>query len=516
MSERPAGNRPTPDGGTREGRDLQPTPWGARATGSLFAKGQPGRRALSFPAWDGGPVPAALPEACLRQIPAELPALSEPEVMRHFTQLSVLNHHIERGMYPLGSCTMKYNPRLNEQVASQPGFLFLHPEQDASDLQGLLAALALLQESLCEITGLAACCLHPAAGAQGEYLGMLVIRSLHLENGQDERVEILIPDSAHGTNPASGVLTGMKPVTIASRNDGRIDMAGLRKAVGPRTAGIMITNPNTLGLFETDIQEIAHVVHAAGGRLYMDGANLNAILGKVRPGDMGFDVVHLNLHKTFSTPHGGGGPGAGPICVTSELARFLPGPLIREEAGHYHLVPPERPENPTVHSYLGNVGVCLRALAYILRNGHDGLRRVAERAVLNANYLLARLRDDLPVPHATGCLHEFVATGTPWKKEYGVRTLDIAKRLLDYGVHAPTIYFPLIVDEALMIEPTETESKESLDRFVAAIKAIKQEAAADADLVRTAPHTTPVSRLDEAQAARHPDLSFLGPCSCSW
>ncbi len=506
----------TRDGPPAVGRTATgPNPWGGDLPGSVFDKGQPGRRGLTFPSWDGARVDTSLPAASLRAKPAELPELSEPEVMRHFTQLSVLNHHIDRGMYPLGSCTMKYNPRLNEQVTSWPGFALLHPEQTDNDVQGLLGALKLLQDSLCEITGFAACSLHPAAGAHGEYLGMLVIRSLHLAKGQADRVEILIPDSAHGTNPASVVMTGMKPVTIVSRPDGRIDVDQLRATVGPRTAGIMITNPNTLGLFEKEILEIARVVHETGGRLYMDGANLNAILGKARPGDMGFDVVHLNLHKTFSTPHGGGGPGAGPICVTRELAPFLPGPLIAQEAGRFTLTQPLHGEPTAVHSYMGNVGVCLRALAYILRNGHDGLQRVAERAVLNANYLLARLKHLLPVPHADGCLHEFVATGGPWKKAYDVRTLDIAKRLLDYGVHAPTIYFPLIVDEALMIEPTETESKESLDRFVDALKAIHREAQTDPQLVRTAPHTTPVSRLDEAQAARQPDLSYLGPCSCS-
>jgi glycine dehydrogenase subunit 2 len=409
---------------------------------------------------------------------------------------------------------MKYNPRLNEQVAAMPGFALLHPEQGAEDIQGLLSALKLLQDSLCEITGFAACSLHPAAGAQGEYLGMLVIRALHLSHGEDERVEILIPDSAHGTNPASVVMTGMKPVTIPSSADGRIDMEGLRKVVGPQTAGIMITNPNTLGLFEKNIIAIARIVHDAGGRLYMDGANMNAILGKVRPGDMGFDVVHLNLHKTFSTPHGGGGPGAGPICVTQELEPFLPGPIIVAQEGRYAFGRLPGPGDSAIHPYFGHVGVCLRALAYILRNGRDGLTRIAERSVLNANYLLAQIQEILPVLHADGCLHEFVATGSSWKKEYGVRTLDIAKRLLDYGVHAPTIYFPLIVEEALMIEPTESEPKESLDRFVAIIAAIRREAEHDPALVRNAPHTTPVSRIDEAQAARQPDLSFLGPCGC--
>ncbi len=488
--------------------------WGAGLQASLFAKGRAGRRALRLPPWDGAPVDTALPAAARRAAPCDLPALSEPEVMRHYTQLSTLNHNIERGMYPLGSCTMKFNPRLNEEVAALPGFAALHPEQDDADAQGLLEALARLQDALCRLTGFPACSLHPAAGAHGEFLGMQVIRAFHLARGERDRDQILIPDSAHGTNPASVTMVGMRPATLASRPNGRIDLEALRRAVGPRTAGIMITNPNTLGLFETEIGAIARVVHEAGGRLYMDGANFNAILGKARPADMGFDVVHINLHKTFSTPHGGGGPGAGPICVSAELAPFLPGPVITRREGQWRLEAPATPCTPSVHSYFGNVGVCLRALAYILSNGGDGLTRVAERAVLNANYVLACLKDILPVPHAEGCLHEFVASAAAWKEQHGIRALDLAKRLLDFGVHAPTVYFPLIVDEALMIEPTESEPKESLDAFVAAIRQIHREARTDPELLHNAPHTTPVRRLDEARAARQPDLAHLGPCNC--
>ena len=489
--------------------------WHGGEMTSLFAKGRRGRRALRLPAWDGEAVAVALPEADRRAEPADLPDLSEPEVMRHYTRISSLNHHIERGMYPLGSCTMKFNPRLNEQIAAMSGFAALHPAQDPEDMQGLLAALKLLEDSLCEVTGFAACSLIPAAGAQGEYLGMLVIRARHLAKGEVDRREILIPDSAHGTNPASVVLAGMTPRTVKSRDDGRIDLQALREACGPRTAGIMITNPNTLGLFETEILTIAEIVHAAGGRLYMDGANLNAILGRARPGDMGFDVVHLNLHKTFSTPHGGGGPGAGPICVTAELEPFLPGPRLVERDDQFIFArAPEGADDLAIHGWLGNVGVCLRALAYILRTGGDGLKRVSDMAVLNANYLLARLRPILPVDHPEGCLHEFVASGRTWSKQYGVRTLDIAKRLLDFGVHAPTIYFPLIVDEAFMVEPTESEPRESLDHFVAALEKIHEEAATQPELLRTAPHATPVGRLDEAQAARQPDLRWRGPCNC--
>jgi len=491
-----------------------PQRWGAALQDSLFAKGRAGRRALTFPAFDGDAADAEVPAAARRGAACDLPALSEPEVMRHFTLLSNLNHHIERGMYPLGSCTMKYNPRLNEKVAALPGFASLHPEQEDDDVQGLLCALKLLENALCEITGFDACCLHPSAGAHGEYLGMQVIRAFHLERGDRDRVEVLIPDSAHGTNPASVAMTGMKPRTVKSGADGRLDPQALRAAVGPQTAGIMITNPNTLGLFEERIVEVAAIIHEAGGRLYMDGANMNAILGKARPGAMGFDVVHLNLHKTFSTPHGGGGPGAGPICVTGELAPFLPAPTIESRDGRYFLDHHVGECRPRIHSFQGNVGVALRALAYILRCGGDGLARAAERAVLNANYLRRRLEGVLRVDHAEGCLHEFVATGSDWKEDYGVRTLDIAKRMLDYGLHAPTVYFPLIVEEALMVEPTETESKESLDGFVEALRAIRREAETDPDLLHRAPVATPVSRLDEAGAARNPDLSWLGPCNC--
>lgn len=492
-----------------------PRRWNADLPDSIFDQGGPGRRGLTFPKWDGAAVDAALPTEVCRAEAADLPALSEPEVMRHFTKLSTLNHHIERGMYPLGSCTMKYNPRVNEQVVALPGLADLHPEQGAEDIQGLLAALKLLENQLCEITGFPACSLIPAAGAHGEYLGMLVIRAFHLARADRDRVEILIPDSAHGTNPASVVIAGMKPRTIKSRPDGRIDLDALRGAVGEQTAGIMITNPNTLGLFENDIQEIADIVHEAGGKLYMDGANLNAIMGKVRPGDMGFDVVHMNLHKTFSTPHGGGGPGAGPICVAKELAPFLPGPWIKEtDDGQFELTKMPMRGSNSIHAYFGNVGVSLRALAYILRNGGNGLTRVSECAVLNAKYLHHQLSDILAVSNAEGCMHEFVASGTPWKNEFGVRTLDIAKRMLDYGIHAPTIYFPLIVEEAFMVEPTETESRESLDQFVAVMRQIHQEAKENPELLLNAPVSTPVGRMDEAAAARQPDLRWLGPCNC--
>jgi glycine dehydrogenase subunit 2 len=487
--------------------------WCSELQESLFTKSREGVSGYKLPSWTGAPVTINLPEVSLRQNECDLPSISEPEVMRHFTALSTLNHHIERGMYPLGSCTMKYNPRMNEQVAALPGFSSLHPEQDVEDIQGMLEALYILQDMLCEITGFSDCCLQPAAGAHGEFLGMQVIRAFHLANGDYNRVEVLIPDSAHGTNPASVVVAGMKPVTIKSGDDGRIDLEVLRAACNENTAGIMITNPSTLGLFEKDIVEISKIIHEAGGRLYMDGANMNAIMGKSRPAEMGFDVIHLNLHKTFSTPHGGGGPGSGPICVTAELAPFLPAPIIVEDDGQFDLAGYQE-QRPSVHPYFGNVGICIRALTYILRCGGNGLTRVSEIAVLNANYIKAELEGILDIDHSEGCLHEFVATGKHWKEKFGVRTLDVAKRLLDYGVHAPTVYFPLIVDEALMIEPTETESLESLKLFIAAIKSIREEAENNPELLHNAPVSTPVGRMDETKAARQPDLSWMGPCNC--
>ncbi len=487
--------------------------WCSELQESLFTKSREGVTGYKLPAWTGTPVEVNLPEGSLRQKECDLPSISEPEVMRHFTALSTLNHHIERGMYPLGSCTMKYNPRMNEQVAALPGFSSLHPEQDVEDIQGMLEALYILQDMLCEITGFSDCCLQPSAGAHGEFLGMQVIRAFHLAKGDDNRVEVLIPDSAHGTNPASVVVAGMKPVTIKSGDDGRIDLEVLRAACNENTAGIMITNPSTLGLFEKDIVEISKIIHEAGGRLYMDGANMNAIMGKSRPAEMGFDVIHLNLHKTFSTPHGGGGPGSGPICVTEELAPFLPAPIIVDDDGQFELAGYQE-QRPSVHPYFGNVGICIRALTYILRCGGNGLTRVSEIAVLNANYIKAELAGILDIDHSEGCLHEFVATGKQWKEKFGVRTLDVAKRLLDYGVHAPTVYFPLIVDEALMIEPTETESLASLKLFIAAIKSIREEAENNPELLHNAPVSTPVGRMDETKAARQPDLSWMGPCNC--
>jgi glycine dehydrogenase subunit 2 len=399
---------------------------------------------------------------------------------------------------------MKHNPRVNEQVAAMPGFAALHPAQDAADMQGLLAALRLLEDSLCEVTGFDACSLIPAAGAQGEYMGMMVIRKLHEANGDHDRTEILIPDSAHGTNPASVVIMGMTPRTIKSRADGRIDLENLREACGPKTAGIMITNPNTLGLFETDIVEIAEVVHAAGGRLYMDGANLNAIMGRARPGDMGFDVVHLNLHKTFSTPHGGGGPGAGPVCVTPELEQFLPVPRVVKDGEIYRLEEDYPLSVGKVHAFFGNFGILVRAYSYILSVGKY-LKEVSQYAVLNANYIKERLKGDYHLPYDRPCMHECVFTDK-LQQEHHVATLDIAKRLMDHGFHPPTIYFPLVVSGAIMIEPTESESKETLDLFIDAMKQIAQEAVDCPDCLHESPQFPKVQRLDETAAARNPCL----------
>ena len=495
---------------SQERQGATPARWGADLQTSLFAKGRAGRRATTMPAWRGDAVDTRLPAGTLRAAPADLPSLSEPEVLRHYTLLSNLNHHIERGLYPLGSCTMKYNPRLNEKVAALSGFASLHPEQDEADLQGLLCALKLLQDALCEITGFAACSLQPAAGAHGEYLGMQVIRARHLDRGESGRTEVLIPDSAHGTNPASVVLTGMKPRTLKSGPDGRLDLAALRAAVGPQTAGIMITNPNTLGLFECDIVEVARIVHDAGGLLYMDGANLNAILGKAKPALMGFDVVHLNLHKTFSTPHGGGGPGAGPVGVAERVRPFLPISRVRTHSdGTYHLDYDAPKSIGYIAPFYGNFGILVRAYAYLRMLGREGLRETSDMAVLNANYIQERLRPHFAAVTPGRCMHECVFSGKPLGA-HGVHTLDLAKALIDRGIHPPTVYFPLNVPEAVMIEPTESESRETLDRFCEAMIELAGLAEKDPDALHRAPETMPVGRLDEVAAAKRMDLAYTG------
>lgn len=477
----------------------------------IFEKGSPGRQGYAYPECD---VPAAdltelLPAESLRSRPPALPELSEVEAVRHFIGLSRKNYGVDVGFYPLGSCTMKYNPKFNEEVAAYPGFARLHPYQPDASVQGALGLLWHLERLLCEIAGLARGTLQPAAGAQGELTGLLIIRAYHASRGEGAvRDEIICPDAAHGTNPASAAMAGFRLVQAPTDRRGGLDLDALRAAAGPRTAGLMLTNPNTLGLFDENIAAIAEAVHTAGGLLYYDGANANAILGISRPGDMGFDIVHFNLHKTFSTPHGGGGPGAGPVLVSEPLARFLPVPTIEKDAGGLFRVTRERPEAiGRVRSFFGNFGVLVRAYTYIRSLGPDGMRRVSENAVLHANYLMTRLREHYELPFDRACKHEFVLSGRRQKAQ-GVRTLDIAKRLLDYGFHSPTIYFPLIIDEALMIEPTETEALEDLDRFAEALIAIAREVAEAPELVRQAPHRMPVGRLDETRAARQLDVRW--------
>jgi len=480
---------------------------------TVFELSRPGRRGWRLPPLDVeqlDPVEAFGAEN-LRRSPARLPELSEPEVVRHFVRLAEMNHHIERSIYPLGSCTMKYNPKVNEDVASLPGFAGLHPETDASDCQGAISLMYHLSRHLCAISGMDAVSLEPPAGASGELTGMLIVRA-YLRDMGESRSNVIVPDSAHGTNPASLTLGGFEPVELKSGPDGRVDVGRLREIVDGNTAAIMLTNPNTLGVFETRIAEIVDIVHDAGGLVYLDGANLNASLGIARPGDLGFDVMHFNLHKTFSTPHGGGGPGAGPVGVKSFLADYLPRPLpARDErrsrgVEYYMDYEGERSIGKT-HAWYGNFLVMVKAYAYILALGPEGLRRVAENAVLNANYLQEKLKDVYELPHPGRCQHEFVLSASR-QKEHGVRALDVAKRLLDLGLHAPTIYFPLIVKEALMIEPTETESRRSLDAFVEAMRRIARESVEEPGAVVSAPTSTPVGRLDEARAAKELDVAW--------
>ncbi len=475
---------------------------------TLFELSVRGRRGVDLPPLD---VPEApLPEGLVRS-DLPLPELGEVEVVRHFTRLSQRNYSVDTGFYPLGSCTMKYNPKVHEQVANLPGFAFLHPYQDESEVQGILQLMYELQTYLGEIAGFDAVSLQPAAGAHGELTGILIARAYQWDRGERQRTKVVVPDSSHGTNPATASMVGLRVVTIPSDERGNVDLEALRREADETLCAFMLTNPNTLGLFEERLEEVARIVHEAGGLMYGDGANLNALLGVARPGELGFDILHFNLHKTFSTPHGGGGPGSGPVGVKAFLADFLPAPVAVKEGERYRLVRPPKTIG-RVKAFYGHVGVWIRAYAYIRRLGPAGLRRVAEDAVLNANYLLARVRDVLPPAYDRPCMHEFVSTADPLMKAYGVRALDVAKRLIDYGFHPPTIYFPLIVHEALMIEPTETETKATLDAFAEALHAIAREAAEDPELLKTAPHRTPVRRLDEARAS-HPktmDLADLG------
>lgn len=471
---------------------------------------KPGRRAVTMPAAD---VPESELASDLCRDDLDWPEVSEIDVIRHYTRLSQKNHAIDINMYPLGSCTMKYNPKINEAVARYPGFAGIHPYQDPATVQGALELMWELQEMLAEISGFDAVTLQPAAGAHGELTGVLIIRAYHEERGDSARRKILVPDSAHGTNPATAVMAGFDVVTIPSDQRGNVDLEKVRAEVGPDTAGLMITNPNTLGLWDEHIHEVVALVHEAGGLVYNDGANFNAILGIARPGDLGIDIMHYNLHKTFSTPHGGGGPGSGPVGVRADLEKFLPAPLVeRTEYGgsaSYDWVDPEASIG-RLHTFHGNFGMHVRAYTYIRMHGAEGLRLVSEDAVLNANYLLARLRERFDVAYDRTCMHEFVLSGNRQKKQ-GVRTLDIAKRLLDFGVHPPTTYFPLVVSEALMIEPTETESKESLDYFISALLQISREVEESPDVVTGAPHRTEYKRLDEVKANRQLNFRWERP-----
>jgi glycine dehydrogenase subunit 2 len=475
----------------------------------IFELSTPGRIGYSLPETD---VPeldldSLLPEGYLRSEEPELPEVSELDIMRHYTALSRRNHGVDSGFYPLGSCTMKYNPKINENVARFNGFAHVHPLQDESSVQGALELLYDLQEHLIEITGMDEVTLQPAAGAHGEWTGLMMIRAYHEANGDLKRTKVIVPDSAHGTNPASATVAGLETITVKSNENGLVDLEDLRRVVGEDTAALMLTNPNTLGLFEENIVEMAEIVHAAGGKLYYDGANLNAVLSKARPGDMGFDVVHLNLHKTFTGPHGGGGPGSGPVGVKADLIPFLPKPVIAKR-GEEYVFDYDRPQSiGRVKPYYGNFGINVRAYTYIRSMGPDGLKAVTEYAVLNANYMMRRLAEYYDLPFDKHCKHEFVLSGRRQKK-LGVRTLDIAKRLLDFGYHPPTIYFPLNVEECIMIEPTETESKETLDSFVDIMIQIAKEVEENPEIVQEAPHTTVVGRMDEATAARKPILKY--------
>ncbi len=481
----------------------------------IYERSRAGRRAASLPRHDLPRVD--VPAGLARSRPPRLPEVSEPELVRHFTELSTRNFGIDTGFYPLGSCTMKHNPRVNERLVGLPGFRDLHPLQEEEGAQGALELMWRLQEILAEVCGLAAVSLQPAAGSQGELTGLMLMRAYFADRGEADRREIVVPDTAHGTNPASVTMAGFELVGVKTDPRGNIDVEDLRGKVGPRTAGLMLTNPSTLGLFDENIEEIERIFHGAGALMYYDGANLNAVCGISRPGDMGFDVVHINLHKTFSQPHGGGGPGGGPIAVTKGLEPFLPVPAVVRRGDDEYGLDFDRPRSiGKVRGFTGPFGVFVRSYAYIRSYGPQ-LREMSEAAVLNANYLLARLKDVYDLPFDRLCMHEFVLSARGLKRDHGVSALDVAKRLMDYGIHPPTIYFPLIVPEALMIEPTETEPKERLDDFCEAMLAIAREAADDPTLLHEAPHDRPVRRLDEVKAAKravvrygfedHPDLS---------
>ncbi|QGJ69900.1 Glycine dehydrogenase (aminomethyl-transferring) [Planctomycetales bacterium 10988] len=473
----------------------------------LFELSKPGRRAAILPACDvpEKSVTSLLPAEALAEEPLPLPELAESDVVRHFTNLSHRNMSVDTHFYPLGSCTMKYNPKRNERLASLDGFAQIHPYQPENTLQGMLSLLAELGDALAEIAGLHAVSLQPAAGAQGEITALMVAAAYFKHQGQTNRTKVLIPDSAHGTNPASATMAGFKAITVKSNKDGSVQLEDLESKLDDQTAVFMITNPSTLGLFEKQIGKICDRVHEAGGLIYLDGANMNAILGVTRPGDFGADMMHYNLHKTFSGPHGGGGPGAGPIAVRDMLAPYLPSPIIVKKEGKFHLEEDRPLSIGRVRNFFGSIGVLLRAYCYIRTHGPEGLRRVSDHAVLNANYLLAKISEVMPVPQGNRCMHEFVASASRYKSKTGVSAMDLAKRLLDYGFHAPTVYFPLIVPEAMMMEPTETESKETLDRFAEVFTEIMQETPEE---LHDAPLSTKIRRPNEVKAAREPILQW--------
>jgi glycine cleavage system P protein (glycine dehydrogenase) subunit 2 len=498
------------------GPELSETPMQRDRATTIYERSVEGRRAATTPATDvpERPLEELIPKELLRQRPAELPEVSEPEIVRHYNRISRRNFDLDTGFYPLGSCTMKHNPRLNERVAALPGHARLHPAQEPKRAQGALELMWLLQQSLAEICGLPHVSLQPSAGSHGELAGLLLTRAYHADRGES-RTKVLTPDTAHGTNPATVTMAGYEVVKLATNERGGIDLDDLRSKADDETACLMLTNPNTLGLFDENIAEIAEIVHNAGGTLYYDGANLNAIMGHTRPGDMGFDIVHVNLHKSFSQPHGGGGPGAGPIACSDRIEPYLPRPqVVRREARNggepYFDLDYERPKSiGRLRGFQGNFGVFVRSYAYMLSLGGDGLQEASETAVLNANYLLARMRAGsagryTPVAFDRRPMHEFVLSGAPARKQLGIKTTDIAKRLLDFGMHPPTVYFPLLVDEALMVEPTETETRETLDAFADAIESILEEAEEDPAIAQGAPYTTPVRRLDEVAANRKP------------
>lgn len=471
----------------------------------LFERSRAGRGSDLLPACD---VPmVTYDQGLLRAEAPRLPEMAEVDLSRHYTELAKQTHGVNDGFYPLGSCTMKYNPRVNEEAAAQPGFTQLHPLQPVETVQGALEVIHTAEKMLCEITGMDSMTFQPAAGAHGEYTGLLLIRKYHQSRGDTARTKIIVPDSAHGTNPASATMAGFKVVSVPSNEQGGVDLDALRKAVGPDTAGLMLTNPNTVGLFDPNILEITQIIHDAGGLCYYDGANLNAIMGHVRPGDMGFDCVHLNLHKTFSTPHGGGGPGSGPVGCKAVLAQFLPSPHVEEKDGKFVFATPEHTMGQ-VRSFYGNFLVVVKALAYLITLGKEGIPEASAGAVLNANYLMKQLAGAYDMSYDTQCMHEFVMTLQGLAHDTGVTAMDVAKRLLDFGMHPPTMYFPLIVHEALMVEPTETESMETLDEAARVFLDILAEAKTDAESLHHAPHDCPIGRPDEVTAARSPILRY--------